>query len=328
MYVMAGLSRAVFDAASHAGIDLSDVLAAHDVPASSLARADGWVPVEAHEQLWAEAARRLGRRDFAMWVAGTFPPGLTGVVEYILRSCSTVRDAAESWCRLAGLVSPCIEGAIRGDGRDMALVWRLERPASDGATQWAEFAQGRTVRLVREAAAQPDLAPKLVQFRHPIPVTGAVEHEAFFGCEVRFSQSEHATVWPAWVAEIPLKSVDPQMRAVLEERAAALRSAAPTPSVGDLVERAVRELLLAAPMKLTLDEIAQRCGLSARTLQRRLGRAGMSLRSIVDGVRRAEYARLRAHVPRAELAERLGFCDAAALHKAVRRWAAEDPTAE
>jgi AraC-like DNA-binding protein len=82
----------------------------------------------------------------------------------------------------------------------------------------------------------------------------------------------------------------------------------------------VRSILFEAPTRVTLAEVARRHGLSARSLQRRLEQEGLSWRDLVDEVRRSEYERLRGALTQAELAERLGFADAAALRKARRRW--------
>jgi AraC-like DNA-binding protein len=72
--------------------------------------------------------------------------------------------------------------------------------------------------------------------------------------------------------------------------------------------------------RVTLAEVARRHRLAPRSLQRRLEQEGLRLRDLVDDVRRSEFERLRGTLTQAELAERLGFADAAALRKARRRW--------
>jgi hypothetical protein len=193
---MAGLTRAVVDAVGAEGVDLSDLLAPFGVQRETLERADAWVPVELHEAVWEAAATRTRRADVGLWLAERFPPGLTGVVEYILRSCTSVRDAAESWCRLAGLVSPCITSELLVAPRGLRLVWRLDRPEGAGTRPWAEFALGRTVRLLREAVSEPTLAPQRVELRHRSPdAVPLARYESFFGCPVLFGRDEYATVW-------------------------------------------------------------------------------------------------------------------------------------
>lgn len=317
---MAGLTRAVVDAVGAEGVDLSDLLAPFGVERETLERADAWVPVELfHEAIWEAAAARTRRADVGLWLAARFPPGLTGVVEYILRSCASVRDAAESWCRLPGLVSPCITSELVVAPTGLGLVWRLDRPEGAGTRAWAEFALGRTVRLLREAVSDPTLAPQRVELKHPSPEGVPLSrYESFFGCPVSFGRADYATMWPSSLASRRLKGVDPVMRAALEARAADL-STGPE-SFRDSALYSVRSILFEAPNRVTLAEVARRHGLSPRALQRRLEQEGLRLRDLVDEVRRSEYERLRGALTQVELAERLGFADAAALRKARRRW--------
>ena len=319
MKVMAGLTRAVVDAAQSEGVDLADLLASFGVNRETLDRADAWVPVELHEAIWQTAAERTGRRELGIWMAARFPPGLTGVVEYILRSCATVRDAADSWCRLANLVSPCIESELLTEGKGIRLLWRLLRPETAGTRVWAEFALGRTVRLLREAIDDPELAPLRVELSHQAPSeVPLASYESFFGCPVVFGCSEYATVWSATIVARRLKGVDPVMRATLEARAVDLSAGAD--AFRDSVLHEVRSLLFASPNGVTLAAIAQRLNLSARSLQRRLEREGLSVRGLIDDVRRVEHERLQSSLTQTALAERLGFADGSALRKARKRW--------
>lgn len=322
---MAGLSRAVVDAAEGQGVDLSELLRRHGVDRETLDRADAWVPVELHEAIWEAAAEGTGRSDAGLWMSSRYTPGLTGVVEYILRSCSTVRDAADTWCRLASLVSPCIESELVTDGAEIRLVWRLHRPETLATRSWAEFALGRTVRLLREAVDDPTLAPRRVELKHQAPIDVPVaRYEAFFGCPVRFGCEDHATLWSTDVGGRRLKGVDPLMRAALEARAVELSHDGDSFRSDAL--HAVRALLFSSPNRVTLAAVAHRHSLSPRSFQRRLEQEGLSLRGLVDDVRRTEYERLRGALTQAALADRLGFADAAALRKACKRWEAQRGT--
>ena len=94
--------------------------------------------------------------------------------------------------------------------------------------------------------------------------------------------------------------------------------ALPSGHVADRHDR--RRILATCHVGVTLAAVAQRLDLSARSLQRRLEREGFNLRSLIDDVRRVEYARLESTLTQAAIAERLGFVDASALRKARKRW--------
>jgi AraC-like DNA-binding protein len=75
--------------------------------------------------------------------------------------------------------------------------------------------------------------------------------------------------------------------------------------------------------------VARRLGVSARTLQRRLGEQGTSFAAIVDEVRRDLARREVALGKRSfgEIAFLLGFSQASAFDRAFRRWTGSTPSA-
>lgn len=78
----------------------------------------------------------------------------------------------------------------------------------------------------------------------------------------------------------------------------------------------------------SLDEVARACGMSARTLKRRLAGEGTSFRAILDAARRASAEELL-RSPRSleEIASALGYADVAAFSRAFRRWTGRAPGA-
>lgn len=321
--VMAGLALSVVDAARAAGVDLGDLLAAHGVDEATLARSDAYVPVALHEALWAEGARRSGVAHFGIYAAERITPGQTGVVEYILRNCATVDDAARAWVRFAGVVSDCLSGEMIDLGPTARLVWRLARPVNEGTTHWSVFAQARTLRLMRDAVGDPSLAPREVWFRHAAPADDDALVR-YFRAPVRYGRDEVAIVMDRATRLRPLRCVDAAMRALLEARADSLRDAlaqeAPTPR--ERVRAALTDLLAEPARDLRLEVVAARLRIRPRTLQAGLAADGATFRDLVDDVRREVARRLidDEGVSVAEAALRLGFADAAALRKARRRW--------
>lgn len=77
-----------------------------------------------------------------------------------------------------------------------------------------------------------------------------------------------------------------------------------------------------------LAKIAARLALSPRTLQRRLGERGLSLRRLVEDVRRERCASLLAdtHITMAEVAFELGFTEPSPFYRAFKRWTGMTPS--
>lgn len=93
------------------------------------------------------------------------------------------------------------------------------------------------------------------------------------------------------------------------------------------VRAVAAELALTGP--LTVGRIAERLGLSSRTLQRHLADQGASLREIVDGSR-LEVARVllcKTDLTVQEIAARTGYSTPSGFARAFARWAGLPPRA-
>jgi AraC-like DNA-binding protein len=76
-----------------------------------------------------------------------------------------------------------------------------------------------------------------------------------------------------------------------------------------------------------LAQVARQIGMSARTLQRRLGEHGLDFKGLVDDTRRRfalNYLRDRANTP-TEIAYLLGYSEVSAFNRAFRRWTGSTP---
>jgi AraC-like DNA-binding protein len=99
------------------------------------------------------------------------------------------------------------------------------------------------------------------------------------------------------------------------------------PRAHSLTER-VRELLAAQlPHGPSLGQIARQVSMSERTLARHLEDEGTTYKALLEDLRRRlalRYVR-RSELPFAEIAGLLGFSQAAAFHRAFRRWTGKTP---
>lgn len=149
---------------------------------------------------------------------------------------------------------------------------------------------------------------------------GAVR--AALGDGVRFGQSISAVEFPtAWLAErSPLHDAAALRFAITQLQAeyAALSHSAP---ITTRVEHALRA---ATERRPTQSMIADRLGLTERTMVRRLAAANTSFRALLDEelrLRAEEYASLGS-LKLADVGEKLGYGDPSSFARARRRWAA------
>jgi AraC-like DNA-binding protein len=131
--------------------------------------------------------------------------------------------------------------------------------------------------------------------------------------------------------EMPLRTSRPALAARLEERLAAIRSeSGDAAGATTLREHAMRlladELVRGSP---TAERLAERLGISVRTLHRRLREEGTTHRQLLDQLRKERAYRLLVDegVTVRETTIQLGFSEPAALKRAVKRWFGKSPAA-
>jgi AraC-like DNA-binding protein len=133
---------------------------------------------------------------------------------------------------------------------------------------------------------------------------------------VRVEAGEGLTLLlPEGALSARLPATDPSVRALTERQIAALLATRPA---GSSIRATIHRLGPTA----TLDAVADALGMSTRTLHRRLAEAGTSFRRELDAVRADRARDLVGTVPIDRAAEVLGYSDARALRRAVRRWRA------
>ncbi len=242
---------------------------------------------------------------------------------------------------LAMVSSATLGGAIRVGLRFIDLThtflrWRLVKgPGAPRLRLEEPFDLGaaRTFIVERDLSAAVTLLQDLLGHRRALaevklpfgrPARPSRYDEAF-GCPVSFG-------WPVAEAVIRPDSLDapplqanPAAAALAEQQCAELVSRM---SGKGSITSAVRREILAVPGEFpSLAEVARRLHQSERGLRRRLAAEGTRYRQVMDEVRetlaRAYLRDTRLQVE--EIAERLGYSDAANFTHAFRRWTGSAP---
>lgn len=150
--------------------------------------------------------------------------------------------------------------------------------------------------------------------------------ESHFGCRVTFEAGRNALVFRTAELERPfvthnaelLGMIAPQLEAELGARASAQ-------SLGERVKAIVKRVL--AGQRPSIRAVAQRLGLSTRTLQRRLTDDGLTFQELVEEARR-ELARHYLRQDALELNETaylLGYKDGNSFFRAFHQWEGTTP---
>ena len=150
-------------------------------------------------------------------------------------------------------------------------------------------------------------------------------YREYFGCGVEFSATCGKLVFSSDVLDKPLPQSDPSASGHFQQQCQMLIAKLTTQ--GRFVDD-VRRLMLARPGFFPdIDYVAEKLGMSSRTLRRRLKEEGASFRELLDEVRYGlarEYLETT-RLPMEEIATLLGFTESGNFSHAFRRWSGGSP---
>jgi AraC-like DNA-binding protein len=180
-------------------------------------------------------------------------------------------------------------------------------------------------RLVRQHVGIAGV-PLSIAFDFPAPEYAST-YEPILGCPIQFDAPASEIV----VAREHALHPQPNYIADLEARLLEYADSLLAQQGFDGLSARVLRLLRASPEahRLTMEEIAAQLGLSGRTLRRRLQAEGTPYPALVQRVQREQAEAMLLDPTRSvkQVAHALGFADASAFHRAVRRWTGKSPTA-
>lgn len=244
---------------------------------------------------------------------------------FLVTTAPSVRAGLETFVKYSALLSDAFAWSLRHTPRALEVRWHSRVPVDLGVrvsleTSLAQFAQG-----VRQVAGA-DVDPLLVEFAHQAP-PGAAAHRAFFRGPIRWDGAGYRLVFARHVLDAVPRQANAALWSYLCAQAErARRELSPQPLAARVHSEIARAL--AEGRTPRLGDLAERLGLSERSLRRQLSRTG-AFRELVDNARR-ERARELLAKPGASVthvALELGFADSSALAHACRRWFAQVPSA-
>lgn len=310
--------------AAEKGLPLDQIIHQVGLSAEQAASFSAGVPLIKFQRLMMAVHEHTGDDGIGFEVGWRMPPTTYGSMGYALLTSATLRDALEVCLRFWHLIG-------RGIGLDVTFhdgqgifSFFLQFPA-DGALRRLTFESIMTtvyrsiVLLVPEAAAQAE-----VWFDYPEPEYGMRLRERIPG--VRFDMPLMQGRFPIALLDMPLPmaSAAGQQAAIqqceLEERTLNLQ--------GQLTGRVQKELGFRAAGYPMLEQVATLLSMTARTLRRKLQEESTSYSVLLDAARLRDAVLLLENpaLDIVQVAEYLGYNDAANFTRAFRKWTGTTPS--
>jgi AraC-like DNA-binding protein len=283
--------------------------------------AEAVVPLGACWRIFAEHSARVGDETHRVFGGGLRPGGTTLLIARMLHA-GTLVEAMRAYAESMAVMLPELSVTVTSTRNGAALRWRCEGLDSDvrllalEATASAYYAifswlagEPLPVVRVRAPARRKDARASPLRLM-PAPIAHAGED-----LEVVFDAAR-AT---AAISPRPLEGWQEGVyRMICSEM---LRSADPASGFAERARSAVLE-------GVDQQALAERWGVSTKTVARRLEQEGSSFRRIRDEVRMEKSTSLiHAGLTVEEIAELLGYEDTRSFRRAFRRWFGVSPSA-
>ncbi len=260
-------------------------------------------------------------------VGGATSFGLWEIVDFLAASFPTVGESFSRMGRHFGLIKPTVEFVVDpGDRGELPYV-EFHHTMSERDEFFDEYTAGVFLAHFRMVTrSELRLATAHVVRARPEDPAWRAEIERFLGCvpvydarytRITFSHADWAR---------PLIGANPRLRATLEAHAIELqREANQAQDFAARVRAVVAQSLRDGEPRIA--EAAQRLGMTARTLQRRLQDEALGFTALVDEARLQLARRYLADesLSISEVSFALGYSEPSAFTRAFKRWSGSAP---
>ncbi len=318
---IASLVRAVAQALEARGIDSRPIFAEAGLECPAVIDPYSRVPDSQFNKLIAAAVKATGDPAFGLDAVAFLRPAYLHALGFALFASQSLKEFFERLARYMPLVSDTAQHALEEtpDGYRFVLYIRgsLSAERLDG---WLGF----LIETCRELY-RPDLRPLRVELTRPQPSHRAERFHAFFRAPVLFSAAINALYFDRQDLEAPLFGANPELARHNEEIVAEHLERLGLMDTVTRVQACLIELLKEGTCNK--ERIAERLGMSPRTLHDKLAEQGVSFQSLLDDLRcqmACEYL-TRARFSIKEITFMLGYTDTGNFSRAFKRWTGQSP---
>ncbi len=242
-----------------------------------------------------------------------------GLVGYTMHHSRDLHGALNRLSRYGRILSEAINFSVVETGEGAVMVWR-GHPGLEALRHPVEAAVATVISVSRQITGT-DLAPISVDLTSPIP-TAVGDYRSQFHCPVKFGRPSASVTFSHRQLQLPTRAADATLLKYLDDLAATTLGPLEERD-SNTVARVRRALWSVLPGgRPNLWRTAADTGMSARTLQRRLGEEQSSFSTVLDDLRRdlSQELLLDKKLSVAQVAFLLGYSEPSAFQRAYRRW--------
>jgi AraC-like DNA-binding protein len=318
------IARAAYARALEARLEVMPLLKSSHLTPQQIKNSQFRISVKNQIQFLSVVADELPDAYLGIHVAEGVDLREMGLVYYVIASSETLGDALRRLARYSGLTNEGVRITCR-EGKDITVKFEYVGVSRVSDRHQIECFVVILLRLCRQFTGL-SLSPRSVKLAHRRSELPAGIKKVF-GCNVIFGSDVDEVVFPRHAERIATINSDSYLNSLLVKYCEeALSNRRVQSGAWRLkVENAIVPLLPHGQAKL--GEIAQRLGVSERTLMRLLASEGCTFSRILDALRldlAKSYLR-EENLPMSEVAWLLGFGEVSAFFHAFKRWTGKTP---
>lgn len=307
---------------------LAQVLARLGLPPDLVDAPPARLAIGAEIALLEAAVEEIGDATAAAEIGLAFDPRRTSLLSYLLLNARRLEDGIALAQRFVRIERRRAVFTSRTEGDDLLLIVDVAATGVRDNPLYIEHALGAVLAVLRCAVGH-QIAPRQVLLGHRRVPEVEARLAQLFGAAVFSGAQGPALVFDRSVLGLPLADPDTVLLPHLAAHAQTLLDGLPQHD-GELAFRVQAEIAGLLPRGVpTKQAVADRLGLSPRTLSRRLSEEGTGFETLLTDLRRDmadRYLRDR-QLGLAQIAHLLGYSDQAAFTAAYRRWTGTTPGA-
>ena len=307
--------------------DMPAVLASVGLDEDTIYNPTGRVSLEQHHALWLRTQEVTGDASIGVKLAAMMQPDSTvswplpiSLFEHLGLVSASLADAITVQSRFGRLMRDGVSTAIEIDGDE--AVFRMEFQV-DEPPVLVEYNFGVLLNLARRITKR-DLTPKEVWFTHAPPAHHQA-HAQLFKAPIRWNAPFNGIIGNAADYTHALPTANDALRERIVQQAERMLSV--LPSVDLFEDKVCAQIEAELPDGNTnAAAVAEKLGVSCRTLPRRLPQEGTSYQDLLDRVRfRLAVRYLGSGKSIGDVAVLVGFAQASTFHRAFKNWTGETP---
>jgi len=319
------ITRAAYAKAVEAGLDVEPLLKASNLSVRQVEDSNFRIAVKNQIKFLNLVADALSDEFLGVHLAESVDLRALGLLYYVLASSASLGDALRRASRYSLVNNEGVQITFRENPKQITIIFRYIGVARLIDRHQIEFFVVTLLRICRQLTDRhiSPITIKLIHRRTHLPA----RLKSLLGCKVIFGSDIDEVAYRQPFKNASIGDADPYLNSLLvkycEEAISNHRAGSGAWRLN--VENAIAPLLPHGRAEMA--EVAQRLGISQRTLGRRLASEGHTFGEVLDGLRFDLATRyLHEHdLPISEVAWLLGYQETSAFYHAFKRWSGKTP---